>query len=95
MAALADGDGTRKPLARSSIDQALSAVIIRHRDAGYSFDRKHAAISRVWKGICNTKARQETVRKAKPLLTDDLRALIDGLEQTASGTRDAALLSLG
>ena len=27
LAALADGDGTRKPLARSSIDQALSAVI--------------------------------------------------------------------
>ena len=95
MAALADGDGPRKPLARSSINQAFSAVIIRHRDAGYSFDRKHAAISGVWKGICNTKARQETVRKAKPLLTDDLRALIDGLEQAASGIRDAALLSLG
>jgi site-specific recombinase XerD len=95
MAALADGDGTRKPLARSSINQALSAVIIRHRDAGYSFDRKHAAISRVWKGICNTKARKEPVRKAKPLLTNDLRALIDGLDQTASGARDAALLALG
>ena len=49
----------------------------------------------MWKGICNTKARQETARKAKPLLTDDLRALIDGLEQTASGARDAALLALG
>jgi integrase len=95
MAALADGNGDRKPLARSSINQAFSAVIIRHRDAGYSFDRKHAAIARVWKGICKTKARQETVRKAKPLLTDDLRALIDGLEQTASGARDAALLALG
>jgi hypothetical protein len=29
------------------------------------------------------------------LLTDDLRALIDGLERTASGARDAALLALG
>jgi hypothetical protein len=36
-----------KPLARSSIDQALSAVIMRHRDAGYAFDRKHSAIARV------------------------------------------------
>src|SRR5215471_20792023 len=45
--------------------------------------------------IGNIKARKETVRKAKPLLADDLRALIDGLEQTASGARDAALLALG
>jgi hypothetical protein len=43
MAALADGDDTRKPLARSSINQALSAVIMRHRDAGVAFNRKHPA----------------------------------------------------
>src|SRR5262249_60562337 len=73
-----------------------SAVIVRHRDAGYPFDRKHAAIARVWKGICNTKARKEAVRKAKPLLANDLRDLIDGLDQqSASGARDAALLALG
>jgi integrase len=96
LTALADGDDTRKALVRSSINQALSAVIMRHRDAGYAFDRKHASISRVWKGICNTKARKETVRKAKPLLTDDLRVLIDGLDQqSALGARDAALLTLG
>ena len=76
-------------------NQALAAVVIRHRDAGYSLDRKHTAIKRVWRGICNTKARRETVRKAKPLLGEDLRALIDGLEQTASGARDAALMALG
>jgi integrase len=36
------------------------------------------------------------VRKAKPLLSDDLRALIDGLNpQSASRARDAALLPLG
>jgi integrase len=83
-------------LARSSINQALAAVIMPHRDAGFAFDRKHAAIARTWKGICNTKARQETVRKAKPLLTEALRALVDGLDQRiASGARDAALLALG
>src|SRR5262245_60164811 len=89
-------DGGRKPLARSSINQALSAVIMRHRDAGYAFDRKHAAIARVWKGISNTKARKETIRKAKPLLASDLRDLIEGLDQqSASGARDVALLALG
>jgi integrase len=94
--ALADGKGIRRPLARSSINQALSAVILYHRDAGYPFDRKHTGIAKVLKGIRNTKARQETVRKAKPLLTDDLRALIDGLDkQSALGARDVALLALG
>jgi integrase len=96
LAALAKGDGTRKPLARSSIEQALSAVIMRHRDGRHPFDRKHPAIARELRGIANTKARQETVRKAKPLLAKDLRDLIKSLDQrTASGARDAALLSLG
>jgi integrase len=93
---IAKGDGDRKPLARSSLNQALSSVIMHHRDAGYAFDRKHAAIARVWKGISNTKARQQTVRKAKPVLADDLRALIETLDQrTALAARDAALLALG
>ena len=62
-----------KPLARSSIDQALSAVIMRHRDASYASDRKHSAIARacVWKGIS-----AEGIRKAKPLLANDLRVLV-------------------
>jgi integrase len=51
---------------------------------------------RVWKGISNTKARKETARKAKPLLANDLRDLIEGLDhRCASGARDAALLALG
>jgi hypothetical protein len=54
IAVLANGDDTRRPLARSSINQALSAVIMRHRDAGVAFDRKHSAIARVWKGISNS-----------------------------------------
>jgi site-specific recombinase XerD len=96
MAALADGDDTRKPLARSSINQAFSAVIMRHRDAGVAFDRKHPAIARVWKGISNTTARKETVSKAKPLLAEDLRTLLEGLSQdSAAEARDAALLALG
>jgi integrase len=96
MVALAKGDGVRKPLARSSINQALSAVILRHRDAGHAFDRKHRAIARQWKGISNTKAKTEAVRKARPLLAEDLRALIQGLRpEIPAEARDAALLALG
>lgn len=96
LATLADGEGGRKPLARSSIDQALSAVIIRHRDAGHAFDRKHHAIALTWKGICNRKARTETKRQARPLLADDQQALVRTLRpDMPSDARDAALLALG
>jgi integrase len=96
MAALARGEGGRKPLARSSINLMLSAVIVRHRDAGYAFDRKHRAIARTWKGISNTKAKTETKRQARPLMADDLQALLNSLRPTVPAeARDAAVLALG
>jgi len=96
MAALANGEGKRKPFARASIDQALSAIILRHRDAGHLFDRKHPAIARTWKGISNTKAKTETKRQARPLMADDLRALVGTLRpQIPAEARDAALLAVG
>jgi integrase len=96
MAALASGEGGRNPLARASIDQALSAVIMRHRDAGHGFDRKHRRIAQVWRGIANTKARTETTRQARPLMADDLQALVKTLRpEIPAEARDAALLTLG
>jgi integrase len=96
MAALANGEGDRKPLARSSIDQALSGIILRHRNAGYPFDRKHPAIARTWKGISNTKAKTEAKRQARPLMADDLRALVETLRPLIPAeARDAALLAVG
>jgi integrase len=96
MSALAVGEHGRKPLARASINQALSAVIFYHRNAGYPFDRKHPVIARTWAGISRIKAATETVRKAKPLLASDLRDLIEQLRPDVPiEARDATLLSLG
>jgi hypothetical protein len=79
MTALATGKGVPNALARSSINQALSAVIVAQRAAGHAFDRKHALIRSVWKGTCNTKAKTEMVRKAQPIMADELRKLLDKL----------------
>jgi integrase len=96
MAALASGEGGRRPLARASIDQALSAVIVRHRDAGHAFDRKHRAIAQMWRGISNTKAKTEIKRQARPLMADDLQTLVKALRPEVPGeARDAALLAVG
>ena len=96
MTALATGKGVRSALSRSSINQALSAVIVAQRAAGHAFDRKHSLIANVWKGICNTKAKTEMVRKAQPIMADELRKLVDALRSDVPGdVRDAALLALG
>jgi hypothetical protein len=72
----------RRPQAASlvGIDQTLSPVIMRHRDAGYPFDRKHRGTRALtWKGISSTKAKLGTMRQARPLLADDLQALLGTL----------------
>jgi integrase len=96
MGDLADGVDRMQPLSRSSINQALSAVIFRHRDAGFPFDRKHKDIARTWRGISNRKASRETVRKAQPIMADELRRLLEKLRSDhAIDMRDGALLALG
>lgn len=96
MAWLASG-GDGRPRSVSTIGQALAAIIYAHRIAGHGFDRKDRLISAVWSGICRTKARTQVVREAQPLMTDDLRALLQALmrPQILAEVRDAALLGLG
>ncbi len=99
LSAMATGADGRKPLARSSINQALSAVLLAHRTAGHSFDRKHPLIAETWRGISRVKAKADVVRKAKPVLATDLQAILDtlrdGKRRSTLATRDRALLALG
>jgi integrase len=95
---LADGaaTGSGKSLSRSTVNQYLSAVVLAHHTAGYPFDRKHPRIAAMWQGISRTKAKTQPRRKAKALMGDELRTLIEGLDQTKTlDARDAALLTLG
>jgi integrase len=91
-------DGQR-PLARSSINQALSAIQLAHRTAGQPFDRKHRLIAEAWAGISRTKAKTETVRQAQPMTAAELRTMLQDLAGAANklpaDARDAALLGLG
>jgi integrase len=103
IAALAKGDDAavrpRRPLARSSVNQYLCAVVLAHHTAGHALDRKHPVIAETWRGISRKKARTETLRQAQPLAPDDLRPMLADLGRAASklpaDARDAALLALG
>jgi integrase len=95
MAALADGlDGP--PRAASTINAYLCAIISAHRAAGHAFDRKHRLVAETWSGISRTKAKTHTKRQAKPLLGDDLHALLREFRpELVADARDAAILVLG
>lgn len=95
LSSLATGIGHSKPLARSSINQALSAVLLAHRTAGYPLDRKHPLIAETWRGISRVKARTDAVRKAKPVLGSDLSSMLDSFGDRPIDIRDRALLSIG
>ena len=85
-----------KPLARATINQALAAVTLAHRNAGYAFDRKHRVISMTWSGISRVKAMVEIERQAAPFLAADVRDLLAILKVERNiGCRNAALLTLG
>jgi integrase len=96
LTALADGTDTGRPLARASINQALAAVTLAHRNAGWAFDRKHRVISMTWSGISRVKAMVEIERQAAPFLAADVRDLLAILKVEKNiGCRNAALLTLG
>jgi integrase len=96
LTALADGADTGRPLARASINQALAAVTLAHRNAGHAFDRKHRVIAMTWSGISRVKAMTEVERQASPFLAADVRELLAMRNPALNiGARDAALLTLG
>jgi site-specific recombinase XerC len=96
LTAMATGIGNGKPMARSSINQALSAVLLAHRTAGHSFDRKHPLIAETWRGISRSKAEKDDERQAAALMGEDLQAVVRMLSSSrAIDTRDRALLLLG
>ena len=92
---MASGIGFRKPRARATINQALSAVLQEHRRAQLPLDRKHLYISEAWRGISRVKAKTDSVRKAKPVLGSDLAAMLDGMGNRPIDMRDKALLAIG
>jgi integrase len=99
MAWAAKGLDGGRPWARSSINQALSAIQLAHRTARHPFDRKDRIIAEAWDGISRTKAKSETVRQAQPITAAELHIMLEDLARAAgklpADARDAALLALG
>lgn len=87
---LADRAGTLKP---STLEGRLSAIFVRHRQAGFYLDRRHSAIADVLAGIRRTLGTAPAQKAA--LSVADLQAMVVVQPATLLGMRDRALLTLG
>lgn len=88
LAALA-ADG-KKP---STIALRLAAIVARHRDTGHPFDIRHPSISEVMAGI--RRAHGVAQDKKTPILSPDLRAMIESMPDNLPGIRDSAVILIG
>jgi integrase len=90
------GRNDGKTLAVNTISQALSAIKLAQRTAGYTFDSDSPILKEVMKGIRRAIAKERTIRRVKPLMQEDLRDMLEQLRpDVLREARDAALLALG
>lgn len=83
----------KKGLKVSTLQRRISAISQAHQAADHETPTKHAAVKSVWAGI---RRAEGTAQEGKaPVLTADIRAMVDTLPDGLSGVRDRALLLLG
>lgn len=89
---LAERAETLRP---ATLDGRLSAILIKHREAGYvdALDRRHPAIADTLRGIRRALGTAPAQKEA--LSRDDLVDLIAAQPDTLLGRRDRSLLLLG
>lgn len=77
----------------SSVARAAAAITYRHRSAGHESPCSHEGVRRVLRGVRRSAVRRGYApRKARALDTNTIRALVEGLPDSAAGLRDRALI---
>jgi site-specific recombinase XerD len=79
----------------STIQRRMAAINAKHREAKKpTVSTRHDPLHRVWQGIVRTKGTAPTKKKAA--LTEDIKAMVDTLDDTKLiGIRDRAMLLVG
>lgn len=77
----------------STIQTRITAISRAHHLHGAPSPTKDALVVETWKGIRNTLGTAPTQKR--PLLTQDIRAIMEELPDTVAGARDRAILLLG
>lgn len=87
---LSDRASTHRPV---TLRRRLTAIGVAHRLAGVASPHRHPAVVEVLKGISRTHT--TAVKQVSPLLTNDLRRIIQTLPLNRQGVRDTAMLLIG
>jgi integrase len=89
----------KSPLKWNSLDRRLTTITKIHQYNGLEFNRKDPAIRRTLKGIKRMLSKEQTHRilenRKSPMLVQDIRKMVDSLDDTLTGKRDKALLLIG
>lgn len=83
-------DAGRKP---ATIRRAMTGIAQAHRLAGFKSPTSNAGVQDVIRGIRREVGSAQ--KQAAPILPEQLRALVGGLDRNNRGMRDRALLALG
>ena len=96
LTALQDGTATGRKWAPSSIEVALSAIIVANRLAGNEINRKATVLADAVKSVKQNAGAQRTARRVHPIRATDVERLLDVLTGADLRTiRDAAIIALG
>lgn len=77
----------------ATLRRRLAALVIYHREAAAQLDTRNPVLQETWRGIRRTLG---TIRRGKtPLMTADIRGIVNTLPTTLAGHRDRALILLG
>lgn len=77
----------------STLQRRLSSISQAHQAAGYPSPTHDIQVRTVWAGIRRVRGTKQ--EQVAPIVTEDLRAMIDALPDNLSGLRDRALLLVG
>lgn len=98
LSALADGSAARdgEPYAAATIGRRLTTIRLAHRAAGLEDPTDAELVDKTWRGIRRDDDVAVDREGRVPLLAEDIRRLVDALdEETLKGARDRALILLG
>lgn len=77
----------------STLERRISSISQMHKAAKHNSPTGDVEVRTVWAGI--RRARGTAQRRVAPIVTDDLRIMIEALPDTLAGHRDRALLLVG
>jgi integrase len=84
---------SKPPASIATIERAIAGIAYQHRIAGHGLDRQHPAIADVLSGA--RRQRKAPPKQTRPIISDELRRLLEVCPDSPVGRRNRAMLLIG